>query len=416
MKKLLVFLFVIAPMMSYAESTEHDNEWIQKVKGRICNYKPFLKDYLHAPSEEFVYGQEFGVQDTHTLNDPSHQIINGDMTYQLKPDRQAMLSGHFIFTIKANNKAVPKECPERDFEFYNEIRNAYKTVKDNDFSEFIKWAVDARPFQSQENIGDHTITIDLDRGGEYLLNANNNVGTSHQSKLTVLSDPICAMDVVSNDASGFTMHKSVTCLAMIGSGYPYTDRLSKYQNGEMLFTIHDANNQEVAAVTFKLDASVDSLKMEFFKKYRDDLMILSSPKYTFRFSGPLLQEDIVIVKEVAPLYENLEMAINDAEELIDAIRNNAEFADLEEYAKALSDAVEAAKPCLQLTAYEQEAIDNATEALATLINATKEAMDKAPIHPVTTDAPKTGIKKVVDGEIRIITDERTFNLKGIEVK
>lgn len=416
MKKLLVFLFAIAPMMSYAESTEHDNEWIQEAKGRICNFMPFLKDYLHAPSEEFVYGQEFGVQDTHTLKDPSHQIINGDMTYQLQPDRQAMLLGHFIFTIKGNTTAVPKECPERGFEFYTEIRNAYKTAKDYDHSSTVKDAVDARQFQHKDNTAEHILSFELDRGGEYLLNATNNVGTSHQSKLTVLSDPICAMDVVSNDASGFTMHKSVTCLAMIGSGYPYTDRLSKYQNGEMLFTIHDANNQEVAAVTFKLDASVDSLKMEFFKKYRDDLMILSSPKYTFRFSGPLLQEDIVIVKEVAPLYENLEMAINDAEELIDAIRNNADFADLEEYAKALSDAVEAAKPCLQLTAYEQEAIDNATETLATLINATKEAMEKASIHPVTTDAPKTGIKKVVDGEIRIITDERTFNLKGIEVK
>lgn len=419
MKKILILLFAIAPMMGYAE---HDNEWIRKVLGSLEEKMDYLKGYFHAPSEEFVYVQEFGLQETITddaYEDPTHRIIRDSVSHKLPASHMSTLFSYFVFALKADSTAIPEQCPENSFQISTAIRDAYRTLKDEDYAKTaVKPALLLRHFGKMEPSGFEKMKQVLLRGGEYNMSASNNLETAHDVKLTVLSDPICSFDVEPAGSDGFKMNRTACLRIMIGSGYPYADRISKYQGGEMIFSITDANNDVVHADTFKLDASEDSIKMEFFKGFAEQETILTSPKLTYRLSGPLLEEDLVKVVEVAPDYAFLEQAIKDAEALADSISKTPELTKLAEEAKALKDAVDAAKPCLELSAYEQMKIDGATQTLSNLIGTTKEKIDQTlSVRGVTTDVQKNGtVKKVVDGEIRIITNERTFNLKGIEVK
>lgn len=416
MKKILILLFAIAPMMSYAE---HDNEWIRKVLGSLEEKMYYLKGYFHAPSEEFVYAQEFGLQETRDNDDPTRRIIRDSVSHKLPASHMSALYSYFVYGLKADSTAIPEECPEYTFQFSTEIRDAYRQLQEANYKDNLKQAFLMRRFGKTEPSGFVKLEQVLLRGGEYNLSQKNNIETAHDVKLTVLSDPICSFEVVPAGSDGFKMNRTAQLSVMIGSGYPYADRLSKYQGGEMIFSITDANNDVVHADTFKLDASEDSIKMEFFKGFAEQETILTSPKLTYRLSGPLLEEDLVKVVEVAPDYAFLEQAIKDAEALADSISKTPELTKLAEEAKALKDAVDAAKPCLKLSAYEQIKIDNATQTLASLIGTTKEQIDQTlSVRGVTNNgAQRNGIvKKVVDGEIRIITNERTFNLKGIEVK
>lgn len=415
MKKILIILFALAPLMGYAE---HDNEWIRKVLGSLEEKMYYLKGYFHAPSEEFVYAQEFGLQETRDNDDPTRRIIRDSVSHKLPASHKSALYSYFVYGLKADSTAIPEECPEYTFQFSTEIRDAYRQLQEANYKDNLKQAFLMRRFGKTEPSGSVKLEQVLLRGGEYNLSQKNNVETAHDVKLTVLSDPVCSFEVVPASPAGFTMYQTAQLSVMIGSGYPYADRLSKYQGGEMIFTISDADNEVVRADTFKLDASKDSIKMEFYKGVEEPLLILTSPKYTYRLSGPLLEEDLVKVIELAPSCSALELAIKDAETLADSISKSPELSKLAEQAKTLKDAVDAAKPCLELSAYEQIKIDNATQTLASLIGTTKEQIDQTlSVRGVTTDVQKNGtVKKVVDGKIRIITNERTFNLKGIEVK
>lgn len=414
MKKLFTLLLALVPMMSYAE---HDNAWIEEVLSGLEKNMDYLADYFHAPSEDFVFAQEFGLQDTNADDDPTHRIIRDSVGYKLNDTHRAMLYAYFVYGLKAAKKA-PEDCPEYSFQFSTVIRDAYNTLQEKDFTKIIKDALLMRQFESQTQSSIEDIAQVISRGGEYSMSANNNVETAHNVKLTVLADPICSFKVEPAISAGYAMHQTANFEVKIGSGYPYADRLAKYQQGEMVFTIRDAQNEVIKADTFKLDASADSVKMEFFKGRLAQDLPLESTKYTFSLSGPLLEEPIVKVIEVGAYYGALENAIHTAEQLADSIRNTPELTRFEEYAKQLSDAVMAAKPCLEYTVDRQDDIDAAANTLVQLIKTVTDAMTQTvSIDAVTVEAAKkNGVKKIVDGEIRIQADGHTFNLQGIEKK
>lgn len=411
MKKILIILFAITPMMGFAQ---YDNEWIRKIIEDIEKGRPYLKGYCFAPTENVVLAQELGVREIIDDQD-SRRVLRDSSSYRLPASHEVNLFGNFICAVRPHIMYA-NDCPEYKLKFVTKLGTIYKTIVERNFTEVLKINIDAAKYVKTDVMESVTDTL-IKRGGEYQLTAENNAGTAHEVKLTVLSDPICTLEIVNDHDASYAMHQGSEYVVKIGSGYPYADRLSQYQNGEMIISISNDQNEVIQADTIKLDASADSVKVEFWKPLKKDLL-LSSPKYTYRMSGPLLKEDIVLEREVTPFYAALEQAIKDAEALADFISKKPELAGLAEQAKALSDAVDAAKPCLKLSAYEQDKIDSATETLANLVTTTKEKMDQAlSIHGVITDVQRNNIvKKVVDGEIRIKTNERTFNLNGIEVK
>lgn len=412
MKKILILLFAIAPMMCFAQTND---EWVQQMIERIEEAHPYMKGYCLVPTKNIVCAQEVGVHEIIDGQDPIRRVLRDSSSYRLPASHEVNLFGNFISAVRPHVEYAD-DCPEYKLKFVTKLGTIYKTTVERKFTEELKINIDAIKYFDKTDVEESVSDTIIKRGGEYRLTTENNAGNAHEVKLTVLSDPICTLEISNDHDASYAMHNASEYVVKIGSGYPYADRLAQYQNGEMIISISNDQNEVIHADTIKLDASADSVKVEFWKPLKKDLL-LSSPKYTYRMSGPLLKEDIVLEREVAPFYAALEQAIKDAEALADSISKKTEFASLAEQAKALNEAVVAAKPCLKYSAYEQDKIDQATETLANLISTTKKMMDEAlAIHVITIDVPKNNRKKIIDGEIRIVTNERTFNLQGIEVK
>lgn len=413
MKRLIILLFAIAPLMSYAQQ---DSEWVQKAKFAILKQSgPCLDGHFFMPTENLLYAHESGIQDTPAFLDTNAHLLSDSSSYQLPASRNAVLFGTFAASAKPNGK-FDKDCPELQFKFKNKICNAYRTITEQDFTDDLKLAVQTAKFLEKVEVIYTQTKITLFRGGEYELISDNNAGNGHTAKLTVLSDPICTVDALENEESSCTMHQACIFSVKIGSGYPYAERLANYQNGEMVVSVTDAQNELVFTDTFKLDASADSIKMEFFTG-KDEKLYLTSPKYTCRLSGPLLKEDLVVVKEVAANFDALKNAINDAHVLADSISNNAQYASLAEYAKKLTDAIKDAEPCLKLSVYDQDKIDKAANTLAMLIDDTTEAMNKiTSVETVTIDGTNTAAKRIIDGKVLITTNGQTYDIKGIKME
>lgn len=410
MKKIITFLFALVPLMGYAQ---YDNEWIQKSKNLITNARPYLNGYCFAPTENLVYAHEFILEDDIDNLDPNRRLLRDSLVYTIPTTRKAKMFGLIVATVNPN--AVYKEdCQELQLNFNSKICDAYRTINEEDFTGIVKQAVLTAKFVHNTQIGYTQNETTLYRGGEYELIGDNNAGTGHTAKLTVLADPICTIEPLENNESSYTINNTCAFSVKIGSGYPYADRLKDYQKGEMVATITDAEGNLVYTETHKLDASADSLKMEFFKG-NDQKIYLTSTKYTLRLSGPLLKEDLVITKEVSANFYRLKNAIDEAQALADTINSNPLYASLAKYAEDLVSAISNVTPCLEYSVHEQDKIDKAAESLAKLVDETNDAMSRvSSVDAVTTNGTTTTVKRIINGKVIITTKDHNYDVQGIE--
>ncbi len=405
-------LFAMLPFTSYAQ---FNDEWIQDMKADFAGTHKYLDGHCYAPTTNLVYAQEYGLHNAELTEDSLRSVLHGDLTYTLPASHKFVI--FTIFSNVPNPKAeYDKESPELKLWFKSRIRTPYESIIDQDYTDGVKMTILELQYAQKLSVNDVFKSKEIYQGGEYQFIAENNAGTSHESHVTVLSDPVCTFRISNDNDSTYTMHGTSSCIIQIGSGYPFADRMKQYQNDEMVFTVRDAQDKVVLTEIIKLDAKSYRDKIEFWKS-EEKKMTLSSPKYTYRLSGPLLKQDLVVEREVAPFYTNLKQAINDAEALVDSIRNTSDLANLADHAKSLVNAIEAAKPCLKYSAYDQDKIDEATDRLAQLIKDTKEAIDKvSSIDAVTVNDTSTTVKRIIDGKLRITTNGHTYDPQGIEVK
>ena len=412
MKKSLLAIFCLAALLPQTVNAEN-SEWVEKTFARLKDMYSGFDVKPYAPTDEFVYMHEFFV----TENDIDNKLhINADnLTYTLDRNKKTELCSVVTFVIKRDkSKVKPEEREEYGYEFSTKISNAYDPIIEGDFIDNIHQGLELSQFADQ--FLDPRCKALISRGGEYFMEVSNNLETGFSHPLTVLSEPTVNVSVRGSGEEDITMHKNMRINAIIASGYPYSDRLADYQSGEMVFSILNANNEEVFHDIMKLEASADSLKLEYLIN-KDFIDAAASPKYTFKMSGPLLKEDIVIEKEVLANYEALDGAIKAAEELSDSIMNAPDLEEFKENAEALAKAAEEAKAGLKLTVYEQDKIDKLALDLFKMIDDTREAIkEKSGITGITTNEKKTAVKSIENGQIVIKRNNRTYNTQGMELR
>ena len=349
-------------------------------------------------------------------NDSKFHVNADNLTYTLDRSTNTALKFDIIFRIKKNAaKVKPEDRVEYGYEFSAKISDAYDLISSGDYTESIRTAIEKSQY-SEATLPEHC-TTDIRRGGEYFVEAINNLETGFSHPLTVLSEPTVNLSVKGTaENNNIIMHYNIPITTLIASGYPYSDRLADYQSGEMMLTIIDANNKNVYQDTMKLEASADKLKLEYMIN-KEIFFVAASTKYTFKLSGPLLKEDIVIEKEVVANHEALEGAIMEAKELSDSIMKAPDLAEFKENAEALAKAAEEAKAGLKLTVYEQDKIDKLALDLFKMIDDTREAIkEKSGITGITTNEKKTAVKSIENGQIVIKRNNRTYNTQGMELR
>ena len=410
MKKLCLLLVALVSATSFAQQC--DNEWIQKIKTTsLTTMHPTFVDYFYAPTEEMVYLLDFGMLKNRDKDDLYNDMkpLKDTTIYQWQREDITEIHDFFSLYIKPNKDVKPLERPEANVELQSVLSTPYDTLIHRVYNEKIITQLKGGEFASKDIVLKDDDKIVIQKGGEYKMNVIDNVNNSSEANMTVLCDPLC--DLV-QESDSLTMHCLAPFHVFIGSGYPYADRISDYQNGEMYLSILNLDDKEIYADTLKLEASADSLLMEYVIKKSINYQV-NSPKVTFKLSGPLLKEDIVIEKEAQPYFVFLNEAIDMAEELCDSIKDVPALA---EYDKLLKEGIEAAKASHELTAYEQKQIDDATDALKATMEATiaakKELDDANGIEVINATPAKKAEKVMKDGQIEIRSMGRKYNAQG----
>ena len=418
MKNLLISIFCLAALLPQTVNAmnprKDDPKWVEKNIEQLKKQYSGFDVHPYAPTNEFIYMMECFMID---IDNGSKFHVNADnLTYTLDRSKTTVLKIASEFRIKKNAaKVKPEDRVEYGYEFSAKIRNAYDLISSGDYTENIRTAIEKSKYS--DAILPELCTAEIHRGGEYFVEAINNLETGYSHPLTVLSEPTVNLSVKGTaENNNIIMHYNIPITTLIASGYPYSDRLADYQSGEMMLTIIDANNENVYQDTMKLEASADKLKLEYMIN-KEIFFVAASPKYTFKLSGPLLKEDIVIEKEVVANHEALEGAIMEAKELSDSIKTTPGLKEFKANAEALKKAAEEAKAGLKLTVYEQDKIDQLALDLFKLIDDTRDAInERSGITGIVTDEKKTAVKSIENGQIVIKRNNRTYTIKGIELR
>ena len=413
MKKSLLVIFCLAALLPQTVNAEN-SDWVEKSIETLKKKYSGFDVHPYAPTNEFIYMMECFMIDID--NDSKFHVNADNLTYTLDRSTNTALKFDIIFRIKKNAaKVKPEDRVEYGYEFSAKISDAYDLISSGDYTESIRTAIEKSQY-SEATLPEHC-TTDIRRGGEYFVEAINNLETGFSHPLTVLSEPTVNLSVKGTaENNNIIMHYNIPITTLIASGYPYSDRLADYQSGEMMLTIIDANNENVYQDTMKLEASADKLKLEYMIN-KEVYFVAASPKYTFKLSGPLLKEDIVIEKEVVANYAALEGAIMEAKELSDSIKTTPGLKEFKANAEALKKAAEEAKAGLKLTVYEQDKIDQLALDLFKLIDDTRDAInEKSGIIGIVTDEKKTAVKSIENGQIVIKRNNRTYTIQGIELQ
>lgn len=422
MKKFRLLLLSMAVSMAYGCYAQTNTDWTLSATERLANGFPYLSDYLSAPTNGLVYAQEFSFANSEDVENNNYHILTEDQTHKLDRTMNNGVFSHFVLVVNNDNSIPVAERPEMDLEFKSLLTSAYKdTVFFADYTEFLQNNVNATVFLGNivvSSTADLAPMPKVGRGGEYYTSIQNNIGTSHETHLTLTADPCCSLDI-SNDLDwGFMMSSMANIKVFIASGYPYADRLSDYQSGEVKLSVLDANDVEAYTASFPLEASADSLLLEYVIDTKSE-MFVTSPKYTFKLSGPMLAEDIVITREALPNLLALNEAILEAETLSESILNDPDLVDLVELATQLKDAAEGSKQYLNLTAYEQDMIDSAANSLKENIDYVRQKMQEhtgdnpTAIETVNSAVNQTTDKRMFDGQMLIFHKGVTYDARGV---
>lgn len=423
MKKFRILLFAMASTLAFGSYAQTDTDWTQDAAGRLANTYPYLGDYINVATEGMVFAQEFSFANSEDVNNNNYHILAEDQTHKLDRTMDNGVFSHFALVVNHDKTTPLEERPELNLEFTSLLTNAYQdTVFYADYHEYLENNVKATYFLSSLVVGALTDLAPMPkagRGGEYYTSVKNNVGTSRETHLTLTADPACTLGVTENDDWGFMMSTMANINVFIASGYPYADHLSDYQSGEVKLSVLDANDVEAYSATFPLEASADSLLLEYVINTETE-MLVTSPKYTFKLSGPMLTEDIVITREALPDLRALNNAIYEAETLCDSIMNDPELADFVDLATQLKDAAESSKAYLTLTAYEQDQIDSAASLLKDNIEYVRQAIQEHEDNPTTIEtisnaASQAAGKRMANGQLLILHNGITYDARGVVV-
>ena len=371
MKKIRLLLTALASMLAIGSYAQAEDDWAENAKQELIKVPGYteLGDYFNM-SPTFVYLQEFGFAAEDRVIRP---IRETEKTVKLEDRSMGLQIGLYCaFLLNPDKKILEEDRPELNWGMYTAVKNdcpLIPVLKRLDIESHVaqSWGTMQFSNSTKESPQAFMDAYAIDKGGDYTVIAMKDAKkevVDHQMHLTVKSDAECLVDVGFKH-KGFVLGDEGTVQAIIASGYPYVDRLSDYQNKKMTFSIYDAEGKTVLSPQdINLNADPDKTLQEYVVESERYSFKLTSTKYTFKISGPLLKEDLVITKEVEPDFSELNAAIEEAEALCDEIMNDPVKASL--YAnkvEALKKRIENAKECLKLKVDKQEEINTAATAL-----------------------------------------------------
>lgn len=376
--------------------------WVDQAKSLIQKQEQYadFADYIYtAPTEKMVYLQQFEFfqgSDFTSLKEDSLSLpfdrnirsgVNSIFTYVLKPEPN----------VPVEEQIPAEERPEYSYKFSSYLKDAYaNTLSKEDVADDVQALLQTVYFLSNSQATDKSAITLIDRGGEYILEADNNLGTGHKKKLTLTCDPDCNV----KHAGGSRMGEYFEVKVNIASGYPYD--VEDYQGKKMHLSVFDADNKPVVNnAEFAINASADKAKMEYVMSYSQKFW-LKSTKFTIKLSGDLLKEEKVVTFDALPNYVALEEAIQIADSICNEIREK--HALYVYNVNILKNAIVIAKEGLNLSAFQQSEINQYCKDLVDVIKSVQEDMKKGFVEVKDAKGLKDAIDKDPGAKIHLTND------------
>lgn len=382
MKKIRLLLTALASMLAIGSYAQTEDPWVEQAKANLIYSKGLeeFSDYVKDINGSFVYLHSFSYSQGEDVKNEIYHPIREDLTIEHDRKVELLVRPIFAFSMKSYKSMPVDDRPELQMEFASIMNDAYPVVPM--YSRFYKDLVN-QTFTLLKLQGGDTSTatpdkVNITKGGEYELYVYRNAAVpfdiDHQVKLKVYTKPECLVDILTDEETGFTMNSTVGVKVTIASGFPYEERVSDYETGEMKLTVRDADNKVIGSTTFKLNADPQRTRMEYVVEDLNYLEVKST-KFTFELSGPLLKDGpLVITKETEPNLRKLKEAIELANNTASIIMGNNLKYYLAYKADQLKEKAEKASECLKLPLSKQAEIDKAEKELTELTNSVLSAI------------------------------------------
>lgn len=390
-------------MLAIGSYAQTEDPWVEKTKASLIKAYPYYADYINVrPDGKMIYVHQFsfdqGPEGNHT-----RKFLTKNSAAMLNRTMENGIVAHFACVFKGDPEVPVEQRPEYkltfssyledtyDHQFYSEALSDHNSAKNA--------MLDAVAHSSTSGVGHAEVGRGLTRGGEYILKAENNAGNGHQLEFTLQSNPECRMDV----EGGSYMGEEAKVKIFVASGYPYT--VENYQGKTMTLEVFDAEDKKLKSIPFELNASVDSTRLEYMVQF-EYKFYLEKSKYTFKFSGDILDNDIVIVKNVKSYTEKLQATIEEAIAFGDRILNNPTLSFFAFKADQLKDLAEDFKPYLDLPASttNQYVIEQSIGILSQQIASVEAAIEKGFVQVYNATELKGEIAKDPTVQIQLMRD------------